>query len=372
MASEITFEALQAQFGDCLLLRYQDKGGTKRLWVIDGGPTGVYTNALEPRLAQLQKGQAPDGPLPVDVVMVSHIDDDHITGIAQMMRSLVQQRGNRVDPWLDVKDVWFNSFSQLVGSMPARTVTPAGLASFTGEITGAKELDEVTSAVLASVRQGRDLTVDVKSLDLPLNTPHPPLLSAPFAFTRNDAKVTVIGPLKQRLDKLQADWKKAEGLPAALAATLDSSVPNLSSIAMLVEIYGRKILLTGDARGDDMVKGWEANGGAAGEPCPVNVLKMPHHGSIRNTTEAFLKKFPADHYVFSANGRYDNPDSETLELLINSQGNRKYTIHVTCEIHQFDGSKDQGATTRVEDILKNGQAGRNYMYTIGSPVAITL
>src|SRR6185369_14567346 len=48
----------------------------------------------------------------------------------------------------------------------------------------------------------------------------------------------------------------------------------------------------------------------------VDVLKMMHHGSIRNVNQAFLKKITADKYVISADGTYDNPDYETLKLIV--------------------------------------------------------
>src|SRR5206468_8478954 len=92
------------------------------------------------------------------------------------------------------------------------------------------------------------------------------------------------------------------------AKSQDKSVPNLSSIVVLVEVAGKKLLLTGDAHGDDVVAAWgEVGQGAL--PATLDVLKMPHHGSIRNCTEKFLKSFVAKHYVFSANGKFDNPDA---------------------------------------------------------------
>ena len=49
----ITFEALNAKHGDSILLRYND-GSEQRLWVIDGGPGGVFKDSLWPRLEELK------------------------------------------------------------------------------------------------------------------------------------------------------------------------------------------------------------------------------------------------------------------------------------------------------------------------------
>jgi hypothetical protein len=85
-----------------------------------------------------------------------------------------------------------------------------------------------------------------------------------------------------------------------------------------------------DAHGDDVVKAWKELG-LGTKPTKVDLLKMPHHGSIRNTTESFLKFFVADHYVFSADGKYDNPDAPTLEALVKMHGGRKIVLHFTNE-----------------------------------------
>jgi hypothetical protein len=58
-------------------------------------------------------------------------------------------------------------------------------------------------------------------------------------------------------------------------------------------------------------------------------LKMPHHGSVRNVTEDFLKFFVADHYVFSANGKYENPDPPVIEAVVKMHGKRKIGLHFT-------------------------------------------
>ena len=45
-----------------------------------------------------------------------------------------------------------------------------------------------------------------------------------------------------------------------LAAFVDKSVPNLSSIVVLAELGGKSMLLTGDARGDKILEGMELAG----------------------------------------------------------------------------------------------------------------
>lgn len=65
---------------------------------------------------------------------------------------------------------------------------------------------------------------------------------------------------------------------------------------------------------------------------PVDILKLPHHGSIRNTKKEFFEQIPADHYVISADGRFDNPDVDTLRALFAARPKGPYTIYLTNRI----------------------------------------
>lgn len=51
---------------------------------------------------------------------------------------------------------------------------------------------------------------------------------------------------------------------------------------------------------------------------PVDVLKVPHHGSDRNTSPEFFETVTANYYIISANGRDDNPSLSTLKWILES------------------------------------------------------
>src|SRR5262245_13068030 len=74
-----SLDVRRANKGDCLIVHY----GTKKdpgLILIDGGPAQVYKPYLKPRLDVIRTARklAPTESLAVDLLMVSHIDDDHI------------------------------------------------------------------------------------------------------------------------------------------------------------------------------------------------------------------------------------------------------------------------------------------------------
>jgi hypothetical protein len=348
----VTLEALNALAGDCLLLRYGPKDD-ERLWIIDGGPkrdnkkkVEVWSDVLLPRLAEILEERQADPPLPVALGMISHIDDDHINGIQQVTSQLVALKPKSGDVSFD--RFWFNSFDEMVGPKPAgvsQEVKAASLQSLVDPVNVPGVSDEHATAVMQSVKQGNALASDLRALGLDRNLPVNDFVSAkagqpPYQIA--GATVTVLGPLASRLEKLRAEWAEALSKPtkparqAALQELFvpkgkeDKSVPNLSSIVVLVEIDGRKLLLTGDAHGDDVVTAWKELG-LGDQPAKLDLVKMPHHGSIRNCTKPFVEFFLADHYVFSADGKHDNPDAPAVEAIVKFHGARPMTMHFTNE-----------------------------------------
>lgn len=82
----------------------------------------------------------------------------------------------------------------------------------------------------------------------------------------------------------------------------------------------QRVLLTGDGHGDDLLAGLQAwcllDGNGA---LHVDVLKVQHHGSEKNITEAFARAVTADHYVFCGNGGHENPDLRVGRLIAASR-----------------------------------------------------
>ena len=140
---------------------------------------------------------------------------------------------------------------------------------------------------------------------------------------------------------------------AVLAAYADKSVPNLSSIVCLVEMEGKTILLTGDARGDYILDGLKKAKILKNETMKVDVLKVPHHGSERNLEQGFFETIIADTYVFSADGKYGNPDRESLDWLIQARGkDAKYDIILTYPVRGYR----QGAQGEKQEAVGSGEA----------------
>lgn len=336
-----SLEALQAFHGDCLLL-HAGSSEEPRLVLIDGGPSKTWETSLRPRLQQLRAQRTGDGPLRIDLAMVSHIDDDHINGLLDLAGELVTQKLDSQPLECDVRTLWHNAFDDVIddGAEELR-IAAADVLSVPLQDPRADEIRAAGLAIVASVGQGRELRDQARQLGWAVNEPFagPVALPAggPRTITLGAVKLTVVGPRAAQLQRLHQAWddwlaehpKATADGGAATAAFTDNSPYNLASIVVLAECEGKTMLLTGDARGDHVLEALDAAAVAKDGATHVDILKLPHHGSIRNLADEFFERITADHYVISADGRHGNPETETLETIARTRADDDFAIHLT-------------------------------------------
>lgn len=363
-----SLDVIRARKGDCLIMHYGSKDDPHMV-MIDGGPSGVYTPHLRPRIERIRgdRGLGDNDSLPVDAVMVSHVDDDHIRGIIDLTGELRESMDAQQPQLLQIFGLWHNSFENLINNTPRELTDAISKKVPTASVEDGALPDDVTLdnddedeetitstlKVLASIQQGAQLRRNAERLDLPLN----PAFDGKLVFAEGENSVpmdngltfTVVGPMLpelRALHKKHQEWLKdldEQGKTAedALAAYVDKSVPNLSSLVVLAEVEGATILLTGDARGDKILKGLElVRLMDQGGKMHVNVLKVPHHGSSNNLNPDFFERITADHYVFSGNGEHGNPERKSLEMLMNARGGNDYQVHLTYPIDEIDVGRE--------------------------------
>lgn len=345
-----TLEVLQADHGDALLLHYGNKSGKTRLAIIDGGPSGIYRKSLRPRLDKIKQALTPQAALPIRLLMVSHIDDDHIRGMVDLLDELVDAKADNVAPPFALDMLWHNSFDDILGNeaneLIAAVRSAAAAVAADRELPASLPVKHVESAlVAASVNQGRRVRDQAGVLGLRVNPPASGRLITADRVKKTTVnlgdglKFTVIGPMQHRAETLREEWDKAlkamrraskpAEAQAIAAAFLDNSVFNLASLVVMAQVGRKRILLTGDARGDDILEGLQTAKLLSSGKCKVDILKVPHHGSDRNVSTGFFQTVLADHYVISADGKHGNPDAPMLQMLTLARGKDKYTIHLT-------------------------------------------
>lgn len=334
-------EVLPARKGDCLILHCGTEAAPG-LILIDGGPAGTYAESLRDRLMELraERDLAEEEPLVINLVLVSHVDDDHIVGIIDLFQEMKARARGGEPPLFQVERLWHNSFDHVVGNDETSAFLASsqfGAAATQGDAEAmAEDADEEMRdalKILASLPNGdllRELASD-PALDVPINPEFDDELIQTTVGRPTTAEVegvtfTILGPRRPELQKLQADFdewfanrpRNAGNAAAFLAAYGRETVTNLSSIVAVAEDPdGKRILLTGDARGDKVLKGATETGLLEPDGAyPVDILKLPHHGSAGNIQPDFLTAFPARSYVFSGNGKHGNPERKAAEFVL--------------------------------------------------------
>ncbi|MFC6155634.1 MBL fold metallo-hydrolase [Kribbella jiaozuonensis] len=307
-------ELLPARHGDALWIEYGDAEHPHRI-LIDGGPSSTITRKAIESLIADRIGAESQREHDFELIVVTHIDADHITGLLKLFenRSIV----------LRPRDVWFNGWDHLPS-----------------DLLGAKQGESLSAAIVRNRMPwnadfaGRAVQVEdtgaLPSLDLP-----------------GGMRITLLSPTRQALAALRPVWKREvekAGLvpgqaaaderakqpdvlgekpldPKALAAEPfenDPSEANGSSIAFIAEFDGKSLLLTGDARADILSAGLrrhlqERNASRA----QLSALKVPHHGSRNNLSLDLLSLLDCERFLFSTNGDiYQHPDRVAVSRVI--------------------------------------------------------
>jgi hypothetical protein len=315
----LRLHVIQADYGDCLLLQYNTKG-IARYILIDGGPDGIYDNHLKYKLEEIAAHHAR-----LDLVVVTHIDEDHVVGLVDMFSEMAQAKGRGEPPLVEVDRLWYNTFRPIDNGVDGKSDL---VEAFTAYLSSPFAGGEMQSAAF-SISQGEDLWKAAHILKIPLNTDFTNNVvipdNAPRPVDFDGLKLWVIGPPQTNLTRYKQDWDKwfikhkndpYSDAAVSAARDIDTSVSNLSSIMFLAEVPGRRLLFTGDGNCDDVMTGLK--GAGLSDPdgkIHVDVLKVPHHGSLRNNSREFFQKVTASQYVIPA-GKHKNDGNPDLNPLI--------------------------------------------------------
>ena len=166
-----------------------------------------------------------------------------------------------------------------------------------------------------------------------------------------DLKLTLLSPGVQQLSDLRPKWEQecflakldpAKPLPppvivppgleafgpvdigllARAPFSGDTSEANGSSIAVLAEFEGRRLLLAADAHAQVLLGSIERLIAESGEErLKLDAFKLPHHGSKANLSPALLAKIECPRYLFSTSGaQFKHPDKEAVARAIRLGG----------------------------------------------------
>lgn len=320
MNTRFQIELLPALHGDCIWIEYGPSDSLKRI-LIDGGPIGAY-GALQARADQL-----PFGDREIELVMITHVDADHIEGAIRLIAEWASK--------LSFREVWFNGWRHL-------EEIPGMLGPVQGEFVSA-----LIEKFIGSKRWNSSNPFDGGPLVVAKEGP-PPSVSL-----NGGMRLTLLSPTPEKLEKLRKSWKadvhkkgiSPGDLDAALnllrtqhrlvpdgllggsyqlgdiRIPLDNAVANGSSLAMLAEFGNKRCLLLGDAHPDAIISSLKRLGASKDHPLEIDAVKVSHHGSKGNTTPELLELISCKRFLISTSGAvFDHPDQEAINLIIDNAG----------------------------------------------------
>ncbi len=308
--------AFDAGNGDALLVEVPESGGSW-LALIDGGVGRTFQDRVAPYLESRDKGHSPNNPTGLDLVVCTHIDSDHITGLLALVET-AQPTGTEAAWWPST--VWHNSFEDIVSHQSTHASRAQSLAA------------------IASVPQGERLRRRLREKGIPLNAPDGQFIRAPRVYRSGSVHIDVLAPDDAAIEKLRSYWRKkgSKVRPLVQEVKPDDSQTNLASVVLHVSQGGHKLLLTGDQVASSIIEGLDAGGfGHLARPHHVDVMQIPHHGSRRNSSLALYKRVTARHYLVSASGKQEKPHPDVADQIAEARRGHSFDVWLTNEAPAF-------------------------------------
>ncbi|NKL19300.1 MBL fold metallo-hydrolase [Rhizobium leguminosarum] len=359
-------QIFQSHKGDCLLLEGAEGGRV----LCDGGMASSMKKYARTVLSKLR-----DDGEKLDYVYVSHIDQDHISGVLQLLEDEFEWRlydyhrdnGSPIrkpdfprPP--EIGGIWHNAFRDQVGKNAGdvedllAAAAPSLLATSVPELVElGEELQGIAVSIPEAIKVSRYASPEL--LDIPVNKLPGSHDQPKLLMYRNDQKpfqvgsmrFTIVGPTREELTLLKEGWnnflrdakndQKLKDLRAEIKRKVEVfgqeafdlrdwngiedfkgvTTPNIASLMFMVEEAGKRILLTGDSQQDIILKGLKLAGFLGDGYCHVDVLKVQHHASEHNVDENFCRLVSADHYVFCGNGSDGNPERSVIQQIYDSR-----------------------------------------------------
>lgn len=327
----LRIEMLDAAEGDALWVEFGNGAERHRL-LIDAGRRHTY-ELLAERLAR-------PGP-PLELLVVTHVDDDHIFGAVPLLADSRSQGRFR--------DVWFNGYRHLrrpAGAAPAPRSTPGDLLGpLNGEFFGALLAEhghpwnaDFAGGAVVVPDQGALPEKDVAGMKITLLTPswdgleklrpvwEEKLKGLPPGDPERALERFADTPRMQPDDLLGGDDGRAE-VETLLSRRFvsDTTEPNGSSIAFLAEYGGHAALFAADAHPPLLERSLRRLLASRGqERLRLDAFKVSHHGSRANTSPELLDLIDCPRFLFSTNGaRHHHPDGEAIARILHRNRTRR-------------------------------------------------
>jgi len=302
----------QAECGDAARICYCSDNGKLHNLFIDSGFDRTFRHVLANEIETLvENGHIING------WVISHIHDDHIGGVVRYLDTIESGEFNDI-----VKHWYYNP--------PRQYVINEGQGNKVSEIKSIDQGDKLYEYL-------------AKNMKLPVQDIVAGLV-LPFD---GGLEITVLSPSSIKLNRLRKKYSQPglpleqnedESVSVALAPkvydyhllieafdlkkkTQDSSIENGSSISMITTLNDKNILWLADSHPSDIVKSLKAMNYTPKNKLKCNWVKVAHHGSKGNNSDALYSLIDSENYLISANGDNNHclPTKEAIVRIIKNK-----------------------------------------------------
>lgn len=321
--------ALPAGQGDCLIFQFQNENGVYKHILVDGGNKSKFEfKKLKKTILKILK-EGNNGDL--DLVIVTHSDDDHISGILRILGD------TELNP--KVKDIWFNA---------EKTISNFFETEYC-ESQKYQIIEDISGVSKSSRQQDNDL-YDLLESDTRWKKE---LIYSGKEYFLDNLKIKIISPSINKLKKLNEYWPKQKLKPKIniyksssknkfdydityedfLKNTPkfkeDESPVNGGSIALILEWGNSKFLLLSDAHPSVIVENLKLINNE--DKLKIDVTKISHHGSEKNTNDELINILDCENFIVSANANrsHFHPDKAALCRILKNNGLEKTKFYFT-------------------------------------------
>jgi len=285
----IKFQFLAAGKGDAILISTQNRN-----ILIDGGEKYRF---IDKHISKLEL---------LDLVILTHIDDDHIKGLIELLGKEIRKK---------INSIWFNPFDK---ATKFSRINRTNETSFTQGITFYQLVEEMKKI---NTLFSYDDKIYIEEKPIKINL-----------FETVD--IELLSPTREKLQILNEKYENycakhkpdftTSGKKANNQETCekladnpfqkDTSPTNGASIAFILTYQENdRFLLLADAHIDVIVTSLKEKGFSENHKLKVNFVKLSHHGSKHNINQDFLNLIETDTFIISTNGSgHEHPDKETL------------------------------------------------------------
>jgi beta-lactamase superfamily II metal-dependent hydrolase len=310
----------QAECGDAARIKFLGKDDKYHNILIDAGFERTFRFVLGDEIRQVEKDEEV-----IDLWILTHIHDDHIGGVIKYIDLI------NTGEFKDVVDKWHYNIPRFYSisnrDLSVKISSPKSISQGDA-IYEYLKLNEKVSKI--------DITSELDAIDL------------------SGMKLTILSPSVEKLNKLREKYpfgsvnelEKSEltAISEAKAPKLndykiklidfdikdfteDKSIENGSSISLITEYNGKKILWLADSHPSDVITTLQRLGYSTENQFECEWVKVSHHGSIGNNSNELYSMIKCNNYLFSANSenKHNLPFKECVARILRNE-NRDMNI----------------------------------------------